>query len=125
MEINLRKKEQKTSFKNPFEIGDNVRVEIPGLQKKSEGKYSDEIYTIIDVRGKRVVLNDNKVRKYDMLLKVLHVPEVKQPNIIKRAKQEYKQEQELKVIDNKGEPPQREKRDTVRHNYSTMAGNRK
>ena len=84
MEISLRKRDQKTSFKNPFEIGDNVRVEIPGLQKKSEGKYSDEIYTIIDVRGKRVVLNDNK-----------------------------------------GEPPQREKRDTVRHNYSTMAGNRK
>ena len=125
MEINLRKKEQKTSFKNPFEIGDNVRVEIPGLQKKSEGKYSDEIYTIIDVRGKRVVLNDNKVRKYDMLLKVLHVPEVKQPNVIKRAKQEYKQEQELKVIDNKGEAPQREKRETIRHNYSTMSGKRK
>jgi hypothetical protein len=124
MEINLRKKEQKTSFKNPFEIGDNVRVEIPGLQKKSEGKYSDEIYTIIDVRGKRVVLNDNKVRKYDMLLKVLHVPEIK-PNVIKRAKQEYKQEQELKVIDNKGEAPQRAKRETIRHNYSTMSGNRK
>ena len=125
MEINLRKKEQKTSFKNPFQIGDNVRVEIPGLQKKSEGKYSDEIYTIIDVRGKRVVLNDNKVRKYDMLLKVLHIPEVKQPNVIKRAKQEYKQEQELKVIDNKGEAPQREKRETIRHNYSTMSGKRK
>ena len=100
-------------------------MEIPGLQKKSEGKYSDEIYTIIDVRGKRVVLNDNKVRKYDMLLKVVHVPEVKQPNVIKRAKQEYKQEQELKIIDNKGEAPQRENRDTIRHNYSTMAGNRK
>ena len=60
-----------------------------------------------------------------MLLKVLHVPEVKKPDIIKRAKQEYKQEQELKIIDNTGEIPQREKRDTVRHNYSTMAGNRK
>ena len=34
MEINLQKKEQKTSFKNPFVIGDNVRVEIPGLQNK-------------------------------------------------------------------------------------------
>ena len=33
MEINLRKKEQKARFKNPFQIGDNVRVEIPGLQK--------------------------------------------------------------------------------------------
>jgi hypothetical protein len=125
MEINLQKKEHKTTFKNPFEIGDNVRVEIPGLQKKSEGKYSDEIYTIIDVRGKRVVLNDNKVRKYDMLLKVLHVPEVKKPNVIKRAKQERKQEQELKTIDNKGEPPQREKRDTIRHNYGAMVGKRK
>jgi hypothetical protein len=110
MEINLKKKEHKTTFKNPFEVGDHVRVEIPGLQKKSEGKYSNEIYTITDVRGKRVLLNDGKMRKYDMLLKVSHVPEVKKPDVIKRAKQEYKQEQELKVIDNKGKAPEREKR---------------
>ena len=56
-----------------------------------------------------------------MLLKVSHIPEVKKPNIIKRAKEEYKQEQELKVIDNKGELPQREKRDTIRHNYDNLA----
>jgi len=103
MEINLKKKEHKTTFKNPFEVGDNVRVEIPGLQKKSEGKYSNEIYTITDVRGKRVLLNDGKMRKYDMLLKVSHVPEVKKPDIIKRAKQNYEQEKILKREDQKQE----------------------
>jgi hypothetical protein len=125
MELNLIKKQVKTNFKNPFQEGDNVRVEIPGLQKKSEGKYSDEIYTVVEVRGKRIKLNDGKVRKYNMLLKVLHVPEVKKPNVIKRAKQERKQEMELKTIDNKGEAPQREKRDTIRHNYGAMVGKRK
>ena len=54
-----------------------------------------------------------------MLLKVLHVPEVKKPNVIKRAKQERKQEQELKTIDNKGEAPQREKR-ANRINYAEL-----
>jgi len=121
MELNLIKKQIKTNFKNPFEIGDHVRVEIPGMHKKSEGVYSNEIYTVVEIRGKRIKLNDGKIRKYDMLLKVSHVPEVKKPNVIKRAKEQYKQEQELKVIDNKGELPQREKRDTIRHNYDNLA----
>ena len=95
MELNLIKKHVKTTFKNPYEIGDNVRVEIPGMQKKSEGKFSNEIYTVVEVRGKRVILNDGKVRKYDMLSKVLHVPEKKQ-DIIRKAKEDYKQELLLK-----------------------------
>ena len=36
MELNLIKKHVKTTFKNPYEIGDNVRVEIPGLQKNQK-----------------------------------------------------------------------------------------
>ena len=103
MELNMAKKEVKTTFKNPFQEGDNVRVEIPGMQKKSEGKFSDEIYKVIEVRGKRVVLNDGKVRKYDMLTKVLHVPEIKKPNIIRKAKEDYKQELQLKREDQKEE----------------------
>jgi hypothetical protein len=110
IELNIEKKKARTTFDNPFKEGDNVRVELEGMQKKSEGKFSNEIYSVVDVRGKRVYLNDGKVRKYDMLLKVLHVPEVKKPDIIKRAKQEYKQEQELKIIDNKGKEPEKEKR---------------
>ena len=97
--INLKKKEQRTTFKSPFNIGDKVRVEVPGMGKKSEGKYSDKVFTIQDVRGKRVVLNDNKVRKYDMLIKVDHVEEQEQPrqrNVIRQATQDYRQELQLR-----------------------------
>ena len=114
IEPNMKKKQTKTTFNNPFEEGDNVRVEIAGMHKKSEGKFSNEIYTVVEVRGKRVLSNDGKVRKYDMLLKVLHVPEVQKPDIIKRAKQEYKQEQELKALDIKPENIQRVSRSTAR-----------
>jgi hypothetical protein len=101
MEINLKKKEKRTTFKNPFNIGDKVRVEVPGMNKKSEGKYSDKVFTIQDVRGKRVVLNDNKVRKYDMLIKVDYNEEQeeqppRQRNVIRQATQDYRQELQLR-----------------------------
>ena len=70
------------------------------MNKKSEGKYSDKVFTIQDVRGKRVVLNANKVRKYDMLIKVDHVEEEEQPprqrNVIRQATQDYRQELQLR-----------------------------
>ena len=111
IDINLKKKEHITTFFNPFSIGNKVRVEIAGMNKKSEGKYSDEIYTINDIRGKRVILNDNKVRKYDMLLKVVNnQPPQPQPqqdaepaqprqprqrNVIRQATRDYQQELQL------------------------------
>jgi hypothetical protein len=55
------------------------------------------------VRGKRVLLNDGKVRKYDMLSKVLHVPEVQKKDVIRKAKEDYEQEKILKREDQKQE----------------------
>jgi hypothetical protein len=103
IDYNLDKKQKKTTFKNPFQEGDHVRVEIPGMHKKSEGKYSNEIYTIVEVRGKRILLNDGKIRKYDMLTKVSHIPIIKKPDIIKRAKQKYTQEKILTKEDQREE----------------------
>ena len=93
------------------------------MQKKSEGKFSNEIYTVVEVRGKRVILNDGKVRKYDMLSKVSHVPEVKKPNIIQKAKQDYKQELILKKEDQKEENIIEGRRTRGnRINYAELAG---
>ena len=86
IELNMQKKMARTTFDNPFKTGDNVRVELEGMKKKSEGKFSNEIYSVVDVRGRRVYLNDGKVRKYDMLLKVSHVPEVKNQISLKEPK---------------------------------------
>ena len=105
IEINMNKRNKKSTFKNPFSIGDKVRVEETGFHKKSEGQFTKQIFTVINISGKRVVLNDGKVRKYDMLTKIddSEIPQEKTPDIIKRAKQEYNQEKILKREDQKEE----------------------
>ena len=120
VELNMEKKMARTTFDNPFKTGDNVRVELEGMQKKSEGQFSNEIYSVVDVRGRRVYLNDGKVRKYDMLLKVSHVPEVRKPDIIKRAKQEYKQEKILEKEDQKQENIRETRTRGNRINYAEL-----
>ena len=121
------KKNKKTTFNNPFSIGDSVRVEIPGLAKKSEGKFSNEIYTVKQVFGKRVLLSDNKIRKYDMLIKVDSPPpqEPKKPDIIKRAKQEYKQEKILIKEDQKQENIRETRTRGKRIDYAELAGKKR
>ena len=127
IDINLEKKNKKTTFNNPFSIGDSVRVEIPGLAKKSEGKFSNEIYTVKQVFGKRVLLSDNKIRKYDMLIKVDAPPpeEIKKPDIIKRAKQEYKQEKILIKEDQKQENIRETRTRGKRIDYAELAGKKR
>ena len=67
IEINNLKRQDKTTFKNEFKEGDKVRIQINGFNKKTEGSYSDDIYIVKSVHGKNVTLNNNKVKKYDML----------------------------------------------------------
>ena len=72
---------------------------------RSEGQFSDEVYTVKEARGKTVILTDGQIKKYDMLLKVHNDTPVNITNkspIIK-AKQEYKQEKILKRADIKEE----------------------
>jgi len=120
MELNMEKKQAKTTFDNPFQEGDNVRVELSGMHKKSEGKFSNEIYKVVEVRGKRVLLNDGKVRKYDMLSKVLHVPEVQKPDVIRKAKEDYEQEKILKREDQKQENIRETRTRGNRINYAEL-----
>ena len=42
----LKKEKKKTTFKNEFNEGDKVRIVLTGFHKKSEGQFSDEVYTV-------------------------------------------------------------------------------
>ena len=64
---------------------------MDGFHKKTEGTYSDEIYTVESVYGKTVVLTDGVKKKYDMLLKV-SPDTISMVNPMKVAKKEYKRE---------------------------------
>jgi len=102
-EINeIKKLEQNDSTydKSKFQIDDKVRIELQGFQKKSEGKYSNEIYKVKEINGKTITLDNGKKYKYDQLLKI-HKDTIVQPktNIIKHAKKEYKNELLHKKID--------------------------
>ena len=109
IDINNEKRDVITTFKNEFEPGDKVRIRLEGYYKKTEGQWSDEVYTVEKVIGKTVLLTDGKVKKYDMLLKV--APDsITIENPIKVAKKQYKQELIHKKEDIKEENIVREKR---------------
>jgi ribosomal protein L21E len=58
--INISKAEN-TNLKSTFKIGDKVRIRINNIFKKgSEPRYTDKIYTVIDVIGKRITLDNEK-----------------------------------------------------------------
>ena len=120
LELNIAKKNEKSTFVNPFKEGDTVRIELNGFHKKSEGKFSNEINTVVDVNGKRVLLDNGKTVKYDMLSKISYVPEIKKPNVIKRAKEDYKQEKILIKEDVKPENIRETRTRGVRIDYAKL-----
>jgi hypothetical protein len=44
--LNVEKRKEKATFKNEFNEGDKVRIILTGFHKKSEGQFSDEVYTV-------------------------------------------------------------------------------
>jgi hypothetical protein len=64
-------KSLKNSNVSDVEIGDKVRIlQSTIFLKGTEPQYSKQIYTIKAVNGKRITLNDNKIKKRNMLLKI-------------------------------------------------------
>ena len=120
IDINLKKQQEKTTFKNEFKEGDKVRIKIDGFNKKSEGQYSDEVYIVKETKGRSVILTNGKVKKYDMLLKVHdETPtETIKPKLIKKAKQEAKQEKILKRESIQEENIIRAPREKIRRDYN-------
>jgi hypothetical protein len=71
---------------------------LTSFHKKSECQFSDKVYTAKEARGKTVILTDDKIKKYDLLLNVHNdtpINIINKSPIIK-ATREYKQEKILK-----------------------------
>ena len=68
-----KEKSLKNERKADLTIGDKVRVvQMDSIfQKGTEGKYSDEVYTVKHIQGKNITLNNGVVKKRYFLL---HVP---------------------------------------------------
>jgi len=70
VEINNNKSKTKKS-KSDFSIGDKVRIDTRKIfSKGTEPIWSDEVFKIEYIRGKRVLLNNDAIKKDSMLLKV-------------------------------------------------------
>lgn len=114
IDINIDKSYAKSTYINEFKEGDKVRIMLNGYHKKTEGQYTDKVYIVKHSKGKTIELTNGQLKKYDMLLKVHpETPiETAKPKLIKKAKQEYKQELLLKKEDIKQENirPQRERK---------------
>ena len=100
--------------------GDHVRVSEANFFKKgTEPRWSDEVYTVQDVKGLSVTLDNDKAYKRDKLLKIPKdtVRNTKAapsaPNVVKVATKQHKQHLTLKAEDIKADNIQSTKRDRV------------
>ena len=96
-----KEKSLKNERKADLTIGDKVRVvEMDSIfQKGTEGKYSDDVYTVKHIQGKNITLNNGVVKKRYFLL---HVPNdtvgsveqnvIKKVNKVNRAERKDKKE---------------------------------
>lgn len=66
---------------------DQVRIRIEGTFKKgTEPKWSDDVFTVDEIRGKMIKLSNGKIKKRSNLLKIHSMPEqFQQVNIIKET----------------------------------------
>ena len=88
-------KNKKNNTVSDLNIDDNVRVKVKGkFDKGSEPTFSDEIYTVKNINGKTITLNDDKRYKRTNLLLVPkeEKPKSSKTNEIKQAKKSKKQE---------------------------------
>lgn len=93
IDINNEKSNDISTYKNEFKVGDKVRIKIEGYNKKTEGQFYDKVYIVKETHGKTVLLDNDVIKKYDMLLKVHDDTVIAEPNnLIKKAKKDYKGE---------------------------------
>jgi hypothetical protein len=109
-EINARKG-LKNKTVSDLAPEDKVRIKIAGMfSKGSEPQYSDKVYTVENVQGSTIYLNDGEVKKRYNLLKVPKDTVSSTKNIMKIAAEKAKVEKVVKQIDPKEENVQREPR---------------
>lgn len=90
-------KNMKNNTISDIKVGDKVRIHIKGMfDKGTDPIYSDEVYTVKEVRGKKITLDNGIVKKRSSLLIVPHDTKSSEKNVIKAAKKERKKEVTLK-----------------------------
>lgn len=86
-------KNKKNNTISDIKIGDKVRVYIKGkFDKGTDPLFSDEVYTVAEVKGKKITLNNGDVKKRSSLLIVPSDTKISGKNIIKDAKEKRKSE---------------------------------
>ena len=100
--------------------GDHVRVsEANYFKKGTEPRWSDDVYTVQDVKGLSVTLDNDKAYKRDKLLKIPKATikttktTVSTPNVVKVATKQHKQDLILKAEDIKNDNIRTDKRERV------------
>ena len=86
-------KNKKNNTISDIKIGDKVRIYIKGkFDKGTDPLFSDEVYTVKEISGKKITLNNGTIKKRSSLLIVPGNTISTGKNIIKDAKQKRKTE---------------------------------
>lgn len=86
-------KNKKNNTISDIKVGDKVRVYIKGkFDKGTDPLFSDEVYIVVEVHGKKITLNNGVVKKRSSLLIVPSDTKVSGKNVIKDAKEKRKTE---------------------------------
>ena len=97
VELNNNKSKKNISITNNLDVGDKVRIDTRKIfSKGTEPIWSDEVYEVKALSGKSVLLNNDVMKKRDMLLKVdKNTPlGIIKTSKIKKATREYKHEKQ-------------------------------
>ena len=98
VELNNNKSKKNIKTSN-LDVGDKVRIDTrKTFSKGTEPIWSDEVYEVKAVSGKSILLNNDVMKKIDMLLKVSKDTPIGiiKKSKIKKATKEYKNEKQYK-----------------------------
>jgi transposase InsO family protein len=99
LEIN-KDKDKDNNYKSDLVIGDKVRVDTKKLfEKGTEPKYSNKIYIVSHVKGKRITLNNGDVKKRSQLLKQHKDAKDIEENIISKTNKKNRAQRKLNKED--------------------------
>ena len=90
-------KTKQNQIVSDLEIGDKVRIKISGIfTKSSEPQFSDKVYKVNEINGKKITLDNDTVKKRENLLKVPDNAKDLEYNVIKEVNKENKVKKFLK-----------------------------
>jgi hypothetical protein len=88
LELNKRKSLKNDTISD-VKVGDKVRIiDRTFFQKGTEGKYSDKVFTVSSISGKRIKLDNGVIKKRENLLLVPPDSVSNEPSVIKKVNKE-------------------------------------